>query len=122
MTRATFRPRDRVSLDRDYKAAFAARLKKARHPLVVFGRPNGLDHPRLGLSVGRRVGPATARNRAKRLLREAFRLARADLPPGFDLVVNVRPHRPLPLREYRLLLVELAAAVAAEHARRESRR
>jgi len=122
MTRATFRPRDRVSLDRDYRSAFAARLKKARFPLVVFGRPNGLDHPRLGLSVGRRVGGATTRNRVKRLLREAFRLGRADLPAGFDLVVSVRPHRPLPLREYRRLLVDASAAVAAEHARREERR
>lgn len=121
MARATFRPRDRITLANDYRAAFGARLKKARHPLVVFGRPNGLGHARLGLSVGRRVGNAVARNRVKRLLRESFRLSRDDLPQGFDLVVNVRPHQPLPLREYQRLLVDLATEIERAHTRRESR-
>jgi ribonuclease P protein component len=58
--------------------------------LVVHSCENELGHPRLGLSVSRKVGGAVVRNRWKRLLREAFRLRRPDLPQGVDLVVVPR--------------------------------
>lgn len=45
---------------------------------------------RLGITASRKVGNAVQRNRAKRLLREAFRCVRAELPRGLDLVVIVR--------------------------------
>lgn len=57
---------------------------------MIFGCENGLPHPRLGLSVSKRLGNAVARNRWKRILREAFRLHRERLPAGLDLVVVPR--------------------------------
>jgi ribonuclease P protein component len=45
---------------------------------------------RLGLTVGRVVGTAPVRNRWKRLIREAFRLSRDQLPMALDLVVRPR--------------------------------
>ncbi len=119
--RATFACSQRLTLDREYRAAFGAKLRKARHPLVVFGCPNRLGRPRLGLSVGRRVGPAVVRNRVKRMIREAFRLNQADLPVGYDLLVSVRPHKPLPLREYERVLILLASQIDAEHRKRVAR-
>jgi ribonuclease P protein component len=47
--------------------------------------------PRLGVVASRKVGNAVARNRAKRLVREAFRLHQEALPRGVDVVVIVRP-------------------------------
>ena len=44
----------------------------------------------MGLSVSRKVGGAVVRNRWKRLLREAFRLTRPQLPAGIDLIVIPR--------------------------------
>lgn len=41
---------------------------------------------RLGVTVTRKIGNAVARNRIKRLVREVFRLHRARLPEGLDLV------------------------------------
>jgi ribonuclease P protein component len=61
-----------------------------RHLLVLLGeRPDGAS--RLGIVASRKVGGAVERNRAKRLVREAFRLHPEAIPSGVDLVVIVRP-------------------------------
>lgn len=124
--RALFRKRHRIAHDRDYAAVFAAKLRKARGPIVVFARVTDHAEPRLGLSIGRRVGAAHDRVRVKRMIREAFRLERATLPtpPGggaFDLVVSARAHDRRPLAAYRRDLVAAVEAIARELAKRADR-
>ena len=58
--------------------------------LIVYVGPNQLPYARLGLSVSRKLGSAVVRNRWKRLLRDAFRRHRHQLPTGLDLVVLPR--------------------------------
>jgi ribonuclease P protein component len=87
-----------------FDAVYAAKTRESRGPLTIFALPNDLNHPRLGLSVGRKVGIAPKRNRIKRLLREAFRLLQHDLPRGYDIVINVRPHETAMLADYQRLL------------------
>ena len=54
-------------------------------------RPNGVNHPRLGLAVSRRVARgAVARHRLKRQIRESFR-HHAEHLAGLDVVVIARP-------------------------------
>ena len=60
-------------------AAFVARL-----------RPNDLSVMRLAVSAPRTVGISTIRNRARRRVREAFRLACTDATVAQDVVVTVR--------------------------------
>jgi ribonuclease P protein component len=98
VTRAPRQPADRrppATLNRDqrvrrtagFQAAYAAKGRAADGRLVVYARVNGLGRTRLGLSVGARIGGSVVRNRVKRLLREAFRQARADFPTGYDIVI-----------------------------------
>jgi ribonuclease P protein component len=46
---------------------------------------------RLGVITASRIGPAVVRNRARRLLRESFRLRQLDLAAPVDLVLVARP-------------------------------
>lgn len=92
--------RMRLSRNRDFRLVFEARTRASVDPLLVYARPNALPHPRLGLSISRRVGNAVLRNRIKRLIREAFRQMQHDLPGAYDYVVVVRRHDLLRLPEY----------------------
>lgn len=69
---------------------FAHRVSVADDILVVYGQGSGRSHPRLGLSVPKRVGSAVERNRWKRRIREAFRTAQSEFAAGLDLVVVPR--------------------------------
>jgi len=84
-------PRDaRVRRAGDFAALRQASGRLGGRCFSVRYRPNGLDHARLGLAISKRVSKrAVERNRIKRLLRESFRRARAQLPP-IDLVVMAR--------------------------------
>ena len=58
--------------------------------LVLYCRPNGQDHNRLGVTVSTKLGGAVVRNRARRRLREVFRLAQPRLRQGYDIVLVAR--------------------------------
>jgi len=66
----------------------AKRVHRAGVTLLV--RANGLSHARFGLAVSKKqVRRAVDRNKIKRLARESFRLAQADLA-RVDIVLLVR--------------------------------
>jgi ribonuclease P protein component len=73
-----------------YEAALAGEPARARRHFTLFVRPNGEAHARLGIIASKRVAArAVDRNRAKRLVREAFRKMRHRLG-GVDVVVRLR--------------------------------
>lgn len=70
--------------------------------------PNSLGHPRLGIAISRKCAPhAVTRNRAKRIIREAFRLC-TDRLGSVDIVFLGRPGLAGQSRE------DLRAVIAAQ--------
>lgn len=113
-----FPRRLRVTQRADFERALRDGLRTADGRLTLWAHPNGLPHARLGLIVGRKLGNAVQRNRAKRLWREAFRLAQHDLPAGLDLVCAPRPSEAPELSRCVGALNQLAARLGARWRRR----
>jgi len=90
-TKTTLRPHERMKDPAEFRRVFEGRRSVSDDVLIVYGLENGSAYPRLGISVSRKkVRAAHARNRLKRLVREAFRLSKSELPAGIDLVVLPR--------------------------------
>ena len=58
--------------------------------MVLYCRKNRLGHNRLGVTVSVKLGGAVVRNRARRRLREVYRLSSPRLSQGWDLILVAR--------------------------------
>ena len=58
--------------------------------MVIYCRKSRFPHNRLGITVSTKLGCAVKRNRARRRLRELFRLAQPRLKQGYDVVIVAR--------------------------------
>jgi ribonuclease P protein component len=85
--------RNRLSRSKDFDTVYRRGRSASSRYLVLhwFARDDDQGDPRLGLAVPRSVGSAVARNRVKRLLREAWRELLPRIPAGQDYVLAARP-------------------------------
>ena len=75
----------------DFDRVFREGVVASDAVLVIHAVRGKVAWTRIGLSVSKRVGNSPIRNRWKRLIREAFRRQKSELPIGIDMVV--RPKR-----------------------------
>lgn len=77
--------------NRDFKRLYA-RGRSTVHPCAVVYRMRSKcrDGNRLGITASKKIGNAVERNRARRLIKEAYRLTEPQLPLGWDIVIVAR--------------------------------
>ena len=71
-----------------YTAVYVLRDLKAHR--IMLENPEKKFLNRLGIAVSKKLGNAVTRNRAKRIIRAAYRSIEADLSVGFLVVISAR--------------------------------
>lgn len=116
-----FRPAEHLRRPSEFQHVYERRRSASDEWLIVYGCENNLAHLRLGLSVSRKFGNAVRRNRLRRLYREAFRLARHQMPGGLDLVLIPRKVLAPTLTHLKQALPRLVSQVARKLAKEAAR-
>lgn len=106
-----FGKQQRLRTSAEFKLCYDC-VRAGDNHLLVFGRANGLQHSRIGVSVSRKHGNAVARNRKKRLLRESFRIQQHEIIAGMDLVLVPRQRNDFQLKDYQRSLKRLSRKLA----------
>jgi len=102
---------ERLRRRADFLRCYRTGRRRHGEIAILYFVPNGLGHPRLGITASRKVGDAVERHRLKRRIKEIYRRwqERASLP-SMDLVVHLKPEargaawEPLRAEILRLLL------------------
>lgn len=81
---------DSITDNRLYKQMYNRAKNVVCRNVVVYVRQNRTEHNRLGLTCSKTVGKATERNRAKRIIREAYRLNESVFKKGIDIIIVAR--------------------------------
>ena len=79
-----------LKLNKEFKRLYYRGKCVVARSIVIYMSKNRLGHNRLGLTCGKTVGKATKRNRAKRLMRESYRMLSGELKQGYDIVIIAR--------------------------------
>ena len=80
----------RIKENRDFRRIYARGKTLISPYFVVYYLKNRRENLRLGITAGKKIGTAVARNRAKRVIRAAFRNCLPQICTGFDFIIVAR--------------------------------
>jgi ribonuclease P protein component len=85
---AGFRPDEHIRQRTEFQQIYERGAKVHGRYATLFFLPTDRPFARLGIAATKKLGGAVVRNRAKRLIREVFRLTKVDgSAAGLDIVV-----------------------------------
>jgi ribonuclease P protein component len=102
--------RERLTGNRDFQAVFQQGARIERPSLIVLWKESDRAR-RVGFAVSRQMRSAVKRNRVRRRLREAYRVARGAEPTPGDLVIVAR--RPALTGPFEAIVRDLSGALGA---------
>ena len=79
-----------IKENREFMFAYRKGAKCVTPYFVVYVTKKNHDTNKLGITVSKAIGKAHDRNRAKRLIREAYRLNLANAKSGYNIVIVAR--------------------------------
>lgn len=80
--------------DYEFRRAYGRGKNAVSAGLVVYCLKRKKGGIRVGITTGKKVGNAVARNRARRLIREAIRQCENDIRGNWDIVLVARTRTP----------------------------
>jgi len=87
----TLSKRERLQRNRQFQEIYVRGHRLSGPHLTIFFQPNKLNFNRLGLSVRKKRFKLSARRHLiQRYLREAFRLNKMCLLPGYDIIISAQ--------------------------------
>lgn len=86
--------RDRSELtlrkQRDFSRVYNRGRSRGSRYVVILYKENGLGYTRTAFVASKKVGNAVTRNRARRLMRQAYRSLEAGIAKGYDIIFVAR--------------------------------
>ena len=79
-----------LTLNKEFRRVYYRGKAFSTPVVVVYALKNHKGYNRIGLTATKKIGKAVQRNRARRVMREAYRLLEPKFPVGYDYVLVAR--------------------------------
>ena len=88
--------------NKDFRRIYAKGRSYPSAVLISYVIKNRCGCVRIGITTGKKIGKAVLRNRARRVIREAFYSLSGEVRPGYDIVFVARTKTPY-VKSYDIL-------------------
>ncbi len=79
-----------IKSNKDFMKAYKKGRFSANNFISVYFLPNKSPYNRIGITTSKKIGNAVQRNRARRIIRAAYRNKEKLFPIGFDIIFVAR--------------------------------
>lgn len=79
-----------IKLNKTFRYLYARGKSFVSPSVVVYLAPNRYGNQRLGITTGKKIGKAVKRNRARRVIRVAYRTLLPCFKESYDMVIVAR--------------------------------